>query len=402
MNTARAEFSYSAETYTYMQQSQVAQSVINPGNQIFKLPYLELNLDSRFDLKWEAGPQRAVLRPRLEWSMKESNDESRQDHDTNKSELDITDAFLETQWNDLFSTTIGLQVYQWGPAELLNPSNPIFHFSSNQRSVVFKEKGRALIRLNWYLNQSNSLVFLLEPVSNNEREWIAEDVYKAKAVLKYEKLWTGTADLVGFTAGTQEKSDFFVGEYFNVAFYDGFSVYGDFRHSEKNLHYVPVQNGLLIDFSQADRLKSTWNTLAILGLRYEGDSDIRFEYIYNQAGLTADELSLARQSLQQFLNPNYQQNLERFRRIGLELLSREYIYGSMRVTDPLGWNQVNIYLRRLMTVKGNSSQTQFEFDKGVTDAAALFGGMNVSDGEPQSELRLLNDWSFFCGLKWSL
>ena len=44
--------------------------------------------------------------------------------------------------NPKLSFTAGLQTYQWGPAELINPSNPFYHFQSQQGTFGFKSKGK--------------------------------------------------------------------------------------------------------------------------------------------------------------------------------------------------------------------------------------------------------------------
>lgn len=398
---AHAETSYSFESYQYIQKSQVAATGINPDNQILKEPYLGFNLDTRGELKWRSDNSQAVLRPRFEGYIAEADYGNQQTYHRNGSLLDLTDAFLQNNWGDQFSTTIGLQVYQWGPAELMNPSNSLFHFNTQQRSVLYKEKGQVLLRTNYLLNAENSLVFIFEPVSNNRAEWLAEDTFVPKLVLKYEKSWAGTADQIGLVVGSAEKRDLYFGEYWNWMFIDGYSFYGDVKQSEKPLNYHPEQNGFFTDLIETER-KTKWDSLAVVGLRFEGDFDIRFEYIYNQAGFSDQEYRAALTSVKQIVNPNYEKNLMRFKNIGLELLLKEYVYFSYRVAEPFNWNQFNFYLRQLSSVRGRSSQTQAEFDKSVSDSIGFFGGVTVADGEPESELRLLNDWSFFAGFKLNL
>lgn len=401
LQTVRAEISYSVESYQYIQKNQVAATSINPDNQVLKSPYLGFNLDMRGELKWKNEDSQLVLRPRFEGYIQETDYGNRQTFHRNGSLLDLTDAFWQKNWGDYLSTTAGLQVYQWGPAEIMNPSNSLFHFSSQQRSVLYKEKGQVLLRANYLLNTDNNLVVIFEPVSNNRSEWIAEDTFVPKLVVKYEKSWTGSADQIGLVAGSAEKRDFYIGEYWNWMFVDGYSFYGDVKQSEKPLHYQPQTNGPFTDLVAAER-ETKWDSLAVVGLRYEGDFDLRFEYIYNQAGLNDQQYQATLTSLKQFLNPSYLQNASRFKNMGLELLLKEYLYFSYRVNEPFGWNQFNFYARQLSSVRGHSSQTQIEFDKSVGDATGLFGGVTVADGEPDSELRLLNDWSFFAGFKLNL
>lgn len=400
-HSVHAEVGYSLESYQYIQKSQIAETGVNPDNQILKEPYLGFRLDVRGELKWKNDNSQAVLRPRFEGYITEADYGNKQTYHRNGSLLDLTDAFVQNNWGDYFSTTVGLQVYQWGPAEIMNPSNSLFHFYTQQRSVLYKEKGQVLLRANYLLDAENNLVFIVEPTSNNRAEWLAEDTFVPKLLLKYEKSWNGTADQIGFVVGSAEKRDLYFGEYWNWMFVDGYSFYGDVKQSEKPLNYEPQQNGVFIDLVPAER-KTKWDSLAVVGLRYEGDFDVRVEYIYNQAGFSDQQYQVALASVKQIVNPNYVQNLTRFKNIGLELLLKEYIYFSYRVAEPFNWNQFNFYVRQLSSVRGRSSQTQAEFDKSVGDSIGLFGGVTVADGEPESELRLLNDWGFFAGFKWNL
>lgn len=400
---AFADIQYSLETYFYVNKYQVADSIINTQNQILKLPQEQAELDIRGELKWRKALDQIIVRPRLSATFKNvvygAASTAEQE---NKTKADVTDAFYERYWTNNFSTTLGLQVYQWGPAEFLNASNPIFHFNSKQRNLFYKEKGQFLLRGNYTINKENNLIVLLQPISNNEPEWIAENSFSPKGLIKYEKSWSGTANQVGLVAGIEEKNNVFLGQYFNITFAETFSLYTDLKESKNRLNYVPNQVGGFTILDSADMQPLEWGTLAVAGVRWEGDFDVRAEQIYNGAGFDKAELNQVILSISDVANPAYLRNLSRFQRIGLELLGKNYTYFSFRINEPLKFKDFNVYARYLYSGQDGSSSSQFEADLGFLDAWQVFGNFTFINGNLDTEFRLLNDWQVLLGIKWAM
>ena len=400
---AKAEIQYSLETYFYANKYQVADSIINSQNQILKLPQEQAELDVRAELKWRKALDQIIVRPRLSATFKNIvYGASAIQEQESKSKLDLTDAFYERYWSNNFSTTLGLQVYQWGPSEFINASNPIFHFNSKQRNLFYKEKGQVLLRFNYTFNKENSLVALVQPVSNNEPEWIAETDFNPKGLIKYEKSWSGTANLIGLVAGIEEKNNLFLGQYFNITFAESFSFYADVKESKNRINFVPNQVGGFTILDTPDVQPLDWGTLAVAGFRWEGDFDLRVEHIYNGAGFDKNELSQAILSISDNNNPAYLRSLSRFQRIGLELLGKNYTYFSYRVSEPFKFKDFNAYARYLYSGQDGSSSSQIEADLGFLDAWQVFGNFTFINGNLDTEFRLLNDWQALIGLKWSM
>lgn len=401
--TVFADIQYSLETYFYANKYQVADSIINSQNQILKLPQEQAELDIRGEFKWRKALDQIIIRPRLSSTFKNVVfGASPTEEQENKTKVDVTDAFYERYWSNNFSTTLGLQVYQWGPAEFLNVSNPIFHFNSKQRNLFYKEKGQVLIRGNYSLNKENNLIILLQPISNNEPEWIAETNFSPKGLIKYEKSWSGSANQIGLVAGVEEKNNAFLGQYFNVTFAETFSVYGDIKESKNRLNFVPTQVGGFTILDSADLQPLEWGTLAVVGARWEDDFDLRVEQIYNGAGFDKNELAQVVLSISDIANPAYLRNLSRFQRIGLELLGKNYTYFSFRMNEPLKFKDFNVYARYLYSGQDGSSSSQFEADLGFLDAWQVFGNFTFINGNLDTEFRLLNDWQAMLGIKWSM
>lgn len=400
LNSVHADISYSLDSYVYFQKYQPRHAFINPGNQVLKLPEQEVSADIRGEFKWKSDLNQIVIRPRLESYARDAKFDTSDGSSDSKTDLDLTDAFVETYLGSDFSLNVGLQVYQWGPAEFLNPSNPLFHFNSRQKSFVYKEKGKALVRANYSLSRDDNFVFMIEPISNNERPWISEDRFVAKALIKYEHQWQNV-NQVGVVVGREEKEQSFGGGYFSFEVNEGFSLYGDFKFVENSYNFVPEVGLFFTDLVEPVNSKK-WPVLAVVGVRSEGDYDLRGEYIYNQAGFDRHGIKSVLDSILNPFNPNYALNLQRFQSMGLELLGQQYFYLSYRVNEPFENKDLNLYLRYLASLQDYSGQTQLEFDKAVSDSIILFGGLGLSSGNEQAEFRLINDWQATGGFKWAL
>ena len=392
------EFGFSYEAYLFGEQRDYADSIINLGNEVLNIPETSVFLDQRAEFKWLINDAKIIFRPRLvSYQQNYKTETTLKNESKNDTDLNLTDAFYEQYITDRIFTTVGLQVYQWGPAEILNPSNPFFHFNTDQRSLVYKEKGKALLRLNWNAKSDYNFVFMAEPVSNNEAHWIAEEKFKPQFAGKFETAWTGTRNFLGVAFGIPDNADFFIGEYFQYEFTEGVSIYADAKHSANTLFYEPQTEGVFQRMLPSDQ-EGAMSTLAVAGFRYEDSFDARLEYIYNSAGYDQKKFDQALLASSQ-LSPYLVDNIKRFQKSGLELLSQNYIYFSLRKTDPFEIKDLSLFFRSLTSLMDNSGVEQFEFDKSVLDWMNVFGQYSAFRGEQDSEFKLLDDWKASVGLK---
>lgn len=392
------EFGFSYEAYLFGEQRAYADSIINLGNEVLNIPEAGVFLDQRAEFKWLINDAKIIFRPRLvSYQQNYKTETTLKNESKSDTDANLTDAFYEQYITDRIFTTVGLQVYQWGPAEILNPSNPFFHFNTDQRSLVYKEKGKALLRLNWNAKSDYNFVFMVEPVSNNEAHWIAEEKFKPQFAGKFETAWTGTRNFLGFAAGIPDNADVFLGEYFQYEFTEGFSIYADAKHSVNNLFYEPQTEGAFLRMLPSKQ-DGTTSTLAVAGLRYEDNFDARLEYIYNSAGYDQQMFDRALLASSQ-LSPYLVDNIKRFQKSGLELLSQNYVYFSLRKTDPFEIKDFSLFFRSLTSLMDNSGVEQFEFDKSVLDWMNIFGQYSAFRGEQDSEFKLLDDWKASVGVK---
>lgn len=392
------EFNFSYEAYLFAEQRAYADSVLNPGNEIFLTPETSALLDQRAELKWTINDAKIIFRPRiLSYQQNYKTELTLKNASQEDTDLNLTDAFYEQYITGRIFTTIGLQVYQWGPAEILNPSNPFFHFNSNQRSLVYKEKGKALLRLNWNTKSDNSFVFIVEPVSNNETYWIADQKFKPQFAAKFDTAWTGTRNFLGLVMGIPDNADFFIGEYFQYELSEGFSVYADAKHSLNNFFYSPKTEGAFIRMVENPD-DGQISTLLVTGLRYEDYFDARFEYIHNTLGYDQETFDQGLIGGSQ-ASPYVLENLKHFQASGLDLLTKNYIYFSLRKADPFEIKDLSLFFRSFTSMMDSSGVEQFEFDKAVLDWANIFGQYSAFRGDQDTEFKLLDEWKASLGVK---
>ena len=102
---------------------------------------------------------------------------------------------VSANWTELYPTTgrttslqftYGLQNYQWGPAELLSPSNRLFHEVGVFRDPLYYVRGRISLRLNVSVGKEWSLVALAELGTTASTDFIAGEPFRRQAQAKFE------------------------------------------------------------------------------------------------------------------------------------------------------------------------------------------------------------------------
>ena len=390
-------------------------SVVNPNNSVLHVPDSSFDSDLRPELKFSNEVTRIVVRPRFvfdsaNWTegapaVKKQNSEGR---------LNLTDAYVENRFSDSLRLVTGLEVYQWGPAELYNASNPLFHLSTIGRSAFFKEKGQVLLRLSGdvTLGESGgggssggaagnqwSNMLILNPLPNNEPQWQADGQFSAGGFVKSELRSQDGASSLGGLAGTQPDGRRFFGEYGTLAFSSGWSIYLDARHPLGTRRYLPQASisGDLETLQTSDRLSS----LALAGVRWEGRVDARLEYFYNSDGLSAAEFKSSLDTLRA-LSPNSPVNLARFLQPGLEIYGQHYLYASVRVPDLGHAKDISVSARVLGALQDGSSLLQASFEKPWSDSTVVLLEADATLGGDNQELTMFDRSAAFAGLKWTL
>jgi hypothetical protein len=402
---ASARWDLRLENYVSGKYFDLGANGTDPTNRLLNRPSYQGFLDVRPEVKFTSPLyHKLILRPRFTYVYdsilyKDTNET----YTPSTSKADLSDAYWEAIWNDEVRTTVGLQVYQWGPAEFINASNPIFHLNTQQRSTIFKEKGQPLLRMNVDYSRNWNQVFILQPISNAERPWIDEVPFSPKSLIKTEWISDSSVNSIGFVFGKEERGMGFMGEYFSFSPVEGFSLYADSKHTEHSVAFYPDTNPYGTESLYFDPItRGGWTSLGVAGVRKEwAHLDLRLEYIYNSGGWTSQQLKDAIATMV-YQNPETSRNRTRFSNPGLELLGRGYGYISARFFNIGKKDNHSISFRYLQAEQDGSSTLMVTYDWDFSDSINLFAEYFGTYGDDNTELNLLQQQTYLLGFRWSL
>lgn len=384
---------------------EVAESDLNPDNRIFNTARGMARTDVRGDFKSTyAGNLTFYFRPRF---LGTSSDifypQAKEELNKSEGKWDINEAYGEFDLTSFLSLSVGLQNFQWGPAESLSPSNAVFQFEAEQQSVFYRAKGKGLARLNLTLFGNHSLIILHEPETNREPYWIADRRFEKKTLVKWEsRNPTNSNTYIGFTAGTMELEKKFSGMYFNYFFKDTYSIYGDIKKYNGSIAYYPIQiaSGQYAFSIDPVRFEKE-QYLAVAGFRIEGRGDFRIEWIYNSAGYNEEDIDNLKNSLMPN-QLNFYSNLARSVRPGLEMYTKNYLYLSYRMPDLGRKKNSTMSFRYFHSFLDKSGTAEVNWEAPLNNFWNYYIESSYTNGEKNTELKLIEKASFFLGVKFSL
>lgn len=306
-----------------------------------------------------------------------------------KSDIRVNELYFYNESSAELLYAIGLQNFQWGPAELLSPSNPLFHFIPDTQDPSYQARGHSLVRINYTPSNNFSFIFLYEFAPNEEKPFIYEAPFVPMGLIKSEFRLPNPTDYIGLTFGNEQMHDTFVGEYGNFTF-EGLSFYFDIKQTKVSKRYYPQMefgqppNMVLYDFADSVYV------LSLGGIRYEGDYiDLRWEEVSNELGFKNDEFELATVT---FVNPNESnalKNKKAFLNSGRELPSKNYTFVSFRSKGLSLWLDSVFTLRGLYSRRDKSSLATLQWEGSVGDYLSFFLNHQANFGKKGSETNFL-------------
>jgi len=185
-------------------------SAVNPQNLTLGLAEDRYSSELRPNLKFVSSSLQIILRPRLRYAF---NLIKRGDNPTfsEKTKVDtfVSEAFFQWTLSDSLAFALGAQSYQWGAAEVLSPSNRIFHETAQDRTNLFEVRGRYIARANYSFGKSFSLVVMSEVLQNKDnvdiRTYSAQEPWYPTVLIKPEFNWNNGADYLGSSWVTKKK-----------------------------------------------------------------------------------------------------------------------------------------------------------------------------------------------------
>jgi hypothetical protein len=367
-------------------------SPVNPGNRVLQLSAGGAQTELRPDLRLEyGGALTAVARPRFLLKVEKAETSDGWQPERSQATASWIEGYVHWRVSDRLAIAWGLQNFQWGPGELLSPSNRIFHATGFYRDPVFVVQGRHLLRVNLSAGREWSAVLLAEVGDNGEPAFVAGEPFEQKAQAKLEYS-APTGDLyAAVTVGGAQRSRAWFGEYVALPIVAGLSAYADAVHTVGRRAWYPVAGPLGPTFEQAGMETRALRTTVLSGLRYafEGGQDLRVEYHFDEAGWTDDELALAEKAALAALAVGSGAGVERFLDPGFELLGRHLLYASLQLPDLPPGERTRVQLRYLRSLTDGSGAAFVTGSYDATDSVVAFISLAATHGSEDGALSRL-------------
>ena len=390
---------------SYQHSPALENSAVNPQNLALGLPEDRYSSELRPNLKFVSSSLQIILRPRLRYAfslIKKGDNPSY--FEKTKVDTFVSEAFFQWSLSDSLAFALGAQSYQWGAAEVLSPSNRIFHETAQDRTNLFEVRGRYIARANYSFGKSFSVVVMSEVLENKDnvdiRTYSAGETWYPTVLVKPEFNWNNGADYFGIVVGNKEKNRPWVGQYFSygIPFFEGLTVYADSSHERGSNAWYPQVSPLgpnqpsVVTFTRAKKDEPTIRSLAISGLRYdfEDGSILRAEYIQNDAAYTKEERDLAIRSFQSVIPQQLavrSDNTQRFLAPGIELPGRRLIYLSAYIPNPFSLKDLIFFARGLRSMSDQSGTYYGSIDYTVGDSGTISYAYSLSSGPIDGEAK---------------
>lgn len=362
---------------------------VNPDNAVLRLPQAAASTELRPDLRLEAGRDlQGFVRPRLLLQVQKPRVAGAWQPESSDAKVEWTELYASWQADERVGFAYGLQNYQWGPAELVSPSNRIFHVTGFLRDPLYVVRGKHLARVNLSAGRAWSAVLLAEVGDNGEAPFIAGEPFEPKAQAKLEWSDPGGRGYAAATAGAGRDSRGFFGGYAALSIGDAFSLYGDAVTQQGSRAWFPVDDGAGGARFEHALSGAGLRTLALGGVRYTfaGGTDLRLEYLFDEAGWDVARLRLAERAASAPPPPGA---VEAWLDPGFEVVGRQHAYASLAVPDLPPHKRTSVALRWLQSLEDGSGAVFGTASYAATDAVVLFASATGAYGSDHGALSRL-------------
>jgi len=361
---------------------------VNPENRVLALPQVLAQSELRPDLRFEYGSQlAAIARPRLALQVVKPRVAGSWAPERSDATFESIELYATWRVDQRLAIAYGLQNFQWGPAELMSPSNRVFHATGFYRDPLYLVRGRHLARVNASVGREWSAVLLAEVAPNGDPAFVADEPFERKAQLKLEYVAPSGDRYAAITAGAAQRSRGWFGEYASLPLWAGLAAYVDAVHTVGRPGWYPVDDGAGgATFAQTGMDTRSLQTLALGGLRYsfEGGADVRLEYVFDEAGWDRGELALASRAASadprlagRYLDP------------GFELLGRQLVYVSLLLPDLPPLKRTTVQARHLHSLTDGSGGAFVTASYAASGAVVVFASASSTYGAADGALSRL-------------
>lgn len=388
-------------------------SPFNPDNQVFQLSRSQGTIFLRPGFKISKNRYAFVVRPRLTAVTREApvSNLPNSPVDSKASYIDLytNEVFAKYDQGEYFQIALGRQNYQWGPAEILSPTNFMLNELTSRAEPYYEVRGVNMARVNLSFGGAWSWVTLAElpplgdssyglsqhPVDGNEKRWLTKLDYNCN----------GGANFLGLEVGsrTRDRAMSLIGTYGAWAPTDAWQFYADAITGKGSDVPYPDATGVP---STAEIESSKIYTLGVIGLRYTfaGGTEWRIEQIRNDYGFTSAQQ-------RDYLNALKRGGLSQYLALQGVHSGRTMFYGTSYSYAAVRWagtskywryfHQPSLAIRALLSNTDGSAFTSATFETGLSDQIAIATYAGVATGADDSELTRVNSGVWGISLKHS-
>ncbi|MBC7530699.1 MAG: hypothetical protein H7318_03910 [Oligoflexus sp.] len=393
-----------------VQQGAIAKELTNPDNQVYQLPVQTASIEFRPELQGTYKRYKLVLRPRAS-IVDDFRDITPLDPappgyvaskaSDVKSEAYLNEAYFAGTPTSKLQYVMGLQNFQWGPAELASPSNPLFRDLGLSKTTFYETRGRGLLRANYSPSGPTTFIFISEVFDNGVKRDASDPEFRKKGVMKAEFADQSQTNYVGLVLSGAEDDKPLYGSYANYEVFTGLTVYYDMQARVGSMLWKPLLSGTGATFQQSLKAESKTVYAGLTGFRYvtESNLDFRLETFYEESAWTPDERQLGRgviatvptlENTQIYLNP------------GSFFPGQKFLYGSLRIPEWGYKDRFTIAIRDLYSITDQTQKPQVVFDTYIGDSILISTGVTAAFGKADGELTQGYQWQAFFTAAWTL
>jgi hypothetical protein len=380
---------------------------VNPLNQVLKKPRstFQLELQPSLNIGLEAVPLKWVAKPKVK--IRQSNYSVENQSTTDSiGEYGFWENYLSLQAFPQWEISAGIINLQWGPSELINPSQ----FLWLQQTLLLEPfqftQGIEMLQVLWTPSQNFTLNLIkeLKPFQWSHSDEPAGEIRRDsldRTLLRMEFSSVNGAVVVGQVAGVKN-SDRRREQYGGYALWnytEGTQIYTDYL----------VQKGSEVIYWDGTRLirpfeeSSELFLLGVFGHRWTFRNGIewKIEWISNSFGKTKGERDLELATLEK--TPGHPSALLAYSQRNYIFPGKNYVYNSLRWDDPEWLKHLfassALYLRDLISLADNSHFLNLELQSSLSDHWSQAFGCVKTLGSDKGELNTELDVFFIYVLK---
>lgn len=271
--------SWDGSLYAYQTATELrTDSLLNPNNQIARLPQKSHTAEARFNFKAENDNLRLALRPIMLWQRNSNAFEDRI-----QSETYLSQGQLRWRMAEAWNVAAGREVMNWGPGQFRSPSNP-FYFDNGRSNQIRELSGLDAVKMSW-TQDTRHAISLAYIGSSGHYEGPTDtwrDTWLIRATRRGMK-WAG-----GVAVAKKEGQQAFVGADAQLTLNDAVLLYGE-AGSSTRLKALQSPADAAQPFTVEAESARRMNELIGATYTLDNGQSLSAEYLHQQHGFSASE-----------------------------------------------------------------------------------------------------------------